>query len=119
MHVAIDDFFHINREMWARVYKKEKHGNTRTAFTHLMAIMMVIYQVDIWHNRTDDKEYLLKIAKLITIRWRSVLRRDDSNLGQNADGRRGIEMFMKQIESNWSESKSNYFLQNKFQFFWR
>ena len=117
MHVAIHHFFHYNREMWAQSRKLPDHKVL--AFTHLMAITMVIYQIDYWHNHTTDVEDLVDIAKMISLRWRGVLRRSSSTIGQDENGRRGIEMFMRQLENNWKESRSNQLLGNKFKLVWR
>ena len=124
MHMCIHRFFGLNDDMWklARCSRKNTHRGRclrREAFTHLMAITQTIYHIDHWHNSTDDPEDLMDIAKLVTDRWRMTMRRDHESIGQDEDGLKGLEMFLRQLEDNWKKSESNVFLKGRFQFRWK
>ena len=109
-----------NDKKWAvamREWEDRKETNiARNAFTRLMALSKVVYQINHWHNSANDPKDLLNLCQRFSTRWRKVLALPDELIGQDSDGQRGLHVFMKQMENNWNESVLNKKLKGRFQF---
>lgn len=117
-------FLRMNESMW-KVQKYKR--NEKTAFTHLVAITKAMYHIDHWHDSrtaTDTEvgncersmKDLLDIGRRLSTRWTYVLALSNERIGQDVDGRKGLLLFMEQLEENWEKSHSNEALGGQFQF---
>jgi len=117
MQECIASLLETNEVEWK---KNRQVRDEKMAFTHLVALTMVMYHIDHWHNVTENpEEELVELAKWFSDRWRYVLSYSNERLGLDEETRRGLLMFMTQIEQNWKESSANNVLGGKFQFKFR
>ena len=122
MQECIFSFLDGLGEQWKSLLRKKENGieaveDLKQFFTKLVALTLVMYNIDHWHSGAkivDDD--LCDIARLLSIRWKKILCYSDEDLGLDKDGRNGVLALMLHLEHYFISSPANITLKGKFKF---
>ena len=122
MQECIFSFLDGLGEQWKSVLRKKENGieaskDFKQFFTKLVALTLVMYNIDHWHSGAKIiDEDLCDIARLLSIRWKKILSYSNEDLGLDMDGRNGVLALMLHLEHYFISSPANITLRGKFKF---